>query len=197
MEVTTAGKSRSLKSLTFNCTQAFNLVKPQLPQLQNEDSSSKAPTRCLAHAVLRPNECRLLLLLIACRQRDAQRALSLTPTFQMGKLRPEKICHRHPVRHCIGFCVNGSRSRAVHPLDGCAWRPWPGAWMSGVCPPESGWLPGGLVGASHTLPLSVRTVRASQGPVYKGVCKCFCRSKGHGFITPADGGPDIFLHISE
>ncbi|XP_033284722.1 calcium-regulated heat-stable protein 1 isoform X1 [Orcinus orca] len=41
------------------------------------------------------------------------------------------------------------------------------------------------------------TVRASQGPVYKGVCKCFCRSKGHGFITPADGGPDIFLHISE
>ena len=53
------------------------------------------------------------------------------------------------------------------------------------------------MGASHTLPLSVRTVRASQGPVYKGVCKCFCRSKGHGFITPADGGPDIFLHISE
>nr|KAF6365882.1 calcium regulated heat stable protein 1 [Pipistrellus kuhlii] len=29
------------------------------------------------------------------------------------------------------------------------------------------------------------TVRASQGPIYKGVCKCFCRSKGHGFITPA------------
>ncbi|XP_045427253.1 calcium-regulated heat-stable protein 1 isoform X1 [Pipistrellus kuhlii] len=53
----------------------------------------------------------------------------------------------------------------------------------------------------HTVPGRCRpqaqTVRASQGPIYKGVCKCFCRSKGHGFITPADGGPDIFLHISE
>ncbi|XP_028562081.1 calcium-regulated heat-stable protein 1 [Podarcis muralis] len=41
------------------------------------------------------------------------------------------------------------------------------------------------------------TTRASEGPTYKGVCKCFCRSKGHGFITPVDGSPDIFVHISD
>lgn len=33
--------------------------------------------------------------------------------------------------------------------------------------------------------------------MFTGVCKYFCRSKGHGFITPSDGGRDIFVHISD
>ncbi|KAM9456941.1 calcium-regulated heat-stable protein 1 [Clarias gariepinus] len=41
------------------------------------------------------------------------------------------------------------------------------------------------------------TARASAGPVFSGVCKCFSRSKGHGFLKPSDGGADIFVHISD
>lgn len=30
-----------------------------------------------------------------------------------------------------------------------------------------------------------------------GVVKYFCRSRGHGFITPDSGDPELFLHISD
>ncbi|KAG9279279.1 cold shock domain-containing protein C2 [Astyanax mexicanus] len=41
------------------------------------------------------------------------------------------------------------------------------------------------------------TVRATSGPVFKGMCKNFSRSQGHGYITPANGAEDIFVHISD
>lgn len=45
--------------------------------------------------------------------------------------------------------------------------------------------------------IDCRSARALENPVEKGLIKIFCRSKGHGFITPHNGGDDIFVHISE
>lgn len=41
--------------------------------------------------------------------------------------------------------------------------------------------------------------RATEGPVHKGICKHFSRSRGHGFIQPDEGFPTelVFMHVSD
>ncbi|KAK1341659.1 hypothetical protein QTO34_018076 [Cnephaeus nilssonii] len=63
------------------------------------------------------------------------------------------------------------------------------------------WERGGVSARDLPSPLPTKrtrtysaTARASAGPVFKGVCKQFSRSQGHGFITPENGSEDIFVH---
>ncbi|XP_026335327.1 cold shock domain-containing protein C2 isoform X1 [Ursus maritimus] len=66
------------------------------------------------------------------------------------------------------------------------------------------WERGGISSRDLPSPLPTKrtrtysaTARASAGPVFKGVCKQFSRSQGHGFITPENGSEDIFVHVSD
>lgn len=41
------------------------------------------------------------------------------------------------------------------------------------------------------------SAKAMSNPEETGKVKYFCRSRGHGFITPDNASDDVFVHISE
>jgi hypothetical protein len=54
-----------------------------------------------------------------------------------------------------------------------------------------------LISLMQTILFLNRCDRAMRNPLIHGTVKSFSRSRGHGFITPKEGGEDIFVHISE